>query len=325
MKIYDQQLLALIPRAPDKRSTADICAKLAASGLDISVRSVQRRLIELARRFPIQSDERSKPFGWSLTSDAPAEYGDMSIDRALAFKLMESQLRMAVPDEIFAELRPQLAQADHKLKAARLHSAWLKKFRVIPQTQELIPARLSRDVMSRVYRAVFSEQRIAFLYRPIAGDKREHIADPLAVVLRGTTFYLIARLDGLDRETIFAMHRIEKPRILEDKLRRAGEFDLASYLKTGALDFFPSKIEKVRLRFFEAAGRHLNETKLTEDQILIAHSNDEHTLEAMVQITEQLKWWLHGFADKVMVEHPKHLRDEFASRAKSIADLYRQR
>jgi predicted DNA-binding transcriptional regulator YafY len=63
-------LLTLLPKGPRRIDTATLEERLRARGLDVHRRTIQRDLIELARVFPIVSDERTKPYGWRWADDA---------------------------------------------------------------------------------------------------------------------------------------------------------------------------------------------------------------------------------------------------------------
>jgi predicted DNA-binding transcriptional regulator YafY len=45
-------------------------------------------------------------------------------------------------------------------------------------------------------------------------------------------------------------------------------------------------------------------------------------VEATVQDTQQLRWWLLGFGDQVEVVEPGELRNEFLQVAKGMIGLY---
>lgn len=62
-------MLRHIPKQPQKIDVNTLRERLAEQGVDVSVRTIQRNLIELSEVFPLTTDERNKPFGWSLLSD----------------------------------------------------------------------------------------------------------------------------------------------------------------------------------------------------------------------------------------------------------------
>lgn len=64
-------MLRHIPRQPQKIDVNTLRERLAEHGIDVSIRTIQRNLIELSEMFPLTTDERCKPYGWSLLPDAP--------------------------------------------------------------------------------------------------------------------------------------------------------------------------------------------------------------------------------------------------------------
>ena len=63
-------LLRSVPRAPRKISSATLHEALAARGFSVNRRTVQRDLQTLSTYFPLVSDERHRPFGWSWSVEA---------------------------------------------------------------------------------------------------------------------------------------------------------------------------------------------------------------------------------------------------------------
>ena len=68
--LRQMNMLQLIPRYPQKVTTAKVRDALIDSGYEASLRTIQRDLQELSRVFPLLSDERNSPFGWSWKKDA---------------------------------------------------------------------------------------------------------------------------------------------------------------------------------------------------------------------------------------------------------------
>lgn len=68
--IRQWHLLTLLPKGPRRVDSATLEERLRARGLAAHRRTIQRDLVELARVFPIVSDERSKPYGWRWADDA---------------------------------------------------------------------------------------------------------------------------------------------------------------------------------------------------------------------------------------------------------------
>lgn len=59
------QLLRLLPRYPAKIKAADVQSHLQRAGFRVTKRTVERDLQNPSGAFPITSDERERPYGWS--------------------------------------------------------------------------------------------------------------------------------------------------------------------------------------------------------------------------------------------------------------------
>src|SRR5690554_2533787 len=64
-------MLRHVPRQPHKVDAKTLQQRLSEQGINVSVRTIQRNLVELSEVFPLTTDERSKPFGWSIAQGAP--------------------------------------------------------------------------------------------------------------------------------------------------------------------------------------------------------------------------------------------------------------
>jgi predicted DNA-binding transcriptional regulator YafY len=67
-------MLKMLPRSPRRIDTASIQNRLRDDGFVVSLRTIQRDLQLLSVVFPLECDERDKPFGWHWMRDAES-YG----------------------------------------------------------------------------------------------------------------------------------------------------------------------------------------------------------------------------------------------------------
>src|ERR1700730_10206168 len=65
-------MLREVPRYPHKIAVSELRGRLEAAGFDVTARTSERDLNELSEAFPLPSDDRERPFGWSWQKDAPA-------------------------------------------------------------------------------------------------------------------------------------------------------------------------------------------------------------------------------------------------------------
>ena len=80
---------------------------------------------------------------------------------------------------------------------------------------------------------------------------------------------------------------------------------------------------KLKLEITEYMKKHLMETPLNQDQRITELGNNLYLLEATVQDTYQLRWWIRSFSTNIQVMEPVELRAEFAQEAKALNKMYR--
>lgn len=323
MSLSDFDVIALLPRAPEKRSTPELLSRLAAAGHRLTPRSLQRRLASLSLSQPIVCDDRSKPFGWSLESTAPANLGTLSTQEALALKLAQRYLGDALPAEVMDDLKQYFHQADAKLKDESLYRAWLGKVRLLPASQPLLKPNTARNLLAVAYIGVLRGTVLNVTYRQRGADKaKTYDVEPLAIIVRGRVTYLVAIFPWAQDATLMALHRFSSVRQTERKIRPHHNFDLDLYIESGALGFGDPSVQALRVRFYDGAGAHLQETPLHADQTLKMRDDGAMDLMVTMPMTEQLKWWILGFGDRVEVLAPKALREELHGRLALAVSRY---
>jgi predicted DNA-binding transcriptional regulator YafY len=319
-------MLNMIPRKPRKLSVADIQLKLAGEGYAVTARTIQRDLNALSRRFPLISDERSKPYGWSWSHNAQVfDVPGMDAATALTFKLAEMFLASALPPAMRSQLEPHFAQADNVLKPLPLRH-WAERVRIVPRGQPLKAPLIRPAVVQAVYEALLHNQRLNIRHRSRqAPDNAAHHAEisPLGLVFRESIAYLMCCFRDYSDVRTLALHRIDQAAVLDAQATQPVDFDLDTYIRDGGFDVPMGKPIRLVARFTSAAAYHLQEGGLSGDQTLTPLDKDWVRVRASVADTAQLRWWLLGFGSKVAVEKPVKLRRELARNALEMAALYR--
>jgi predicted DNA-binding transcriptional regulator YafY len=321
-------MLLLIPRYPRKTTVREIRDRLAADGFDTTARTIQRDLLELSgSMFPIEYDDRSKPYGWSWAKDSvPFNLPSLSVGDAMVLQMVEKHLRGLLPESSLETLAPYFRAAEKQIEAAlgRKRHQWLDLVRVVPPTQPLIPPEVSAAARTEVYEALLggSQVRIKYLGRGKA-KSAEYDVNPLAIVQRGPVTYIVATIFKYTDIRLLALHRIKFAERIDRKVQRLPGFDLDDYLRKGHLDFGKGEEIKLRLRFYEGAGDHLHEAPLSSDQQIVELGDEMIELTATVPYTPQLRWWLLGFGDGVEVTTPTRLRSQIHEAAFRSDQRYR--
>lgn len=324
MQLSDIDLISLLPRAPEKRSTTELHTRLRASGYELTPRTLQRRLIGLSGKFPIACDDRNKPYGWSVLANAPSNLGAVSVQEAVALKLSERYLQDAMPTDLLQDLKHYFAQADSKLKDESLYKAWLGKVRLIPASLPLLKPSIPRNVLGNIYKGVLQGFLLNVTYQTRGQQTpKTYDIEPLAIVIRGTVTYLVAKFPWHADITLLALHRFKSVRVTDTAIQVPLDFDLDDLIAKGEFGFAPTKPQAVHIRFYDGAGAHLEETAVAIDQILKTASEGQIDLQVKIAVTEQFKWWVLAFGDRAEVIAPKALRLEIAARLKNAAARYK--
>lgn len=309
-------MLSALPRAPQRITAARLAQRLEHEGHPISKRSVERDLQALSAVFPIESDERSRPFGWSWQRDAPSfNLPGMSSLQAVVLLTAQTHLQGLLPANQLAELQPLFRQARRTLTATPAfdgQASWPDKVATAPMSQALLPPTVSNEVLVTVHEALYLGRQLEIEYLGRGRAEPKHYAvHPLGLIQRGPVSYLAVRINDNAEVRLLAAHRIRQAIRLDAKAIAPKGFEIASLVPEVAGGF--SRGGKIRLvmRMADHASLHLLETPLSEDQVISDPDQDRYVnITATIEDTAQLSWWLLGFGDYVQVLEPVSLADE---------------
>lgn len=321
------EMLRLIPRYPKKITARDVREFLARRGFDVTKRTIERDLQALSEVFPLVSDEREKPYGWSWQKDAPCfDLPRLTSTEALGLKLLEKYLNPLLPASAVDQLKPHFKAAGEVLNSAPRRpkaASWLGKVGTAPDAQPLLAPKVDAAIQRTVYEALLDDRQITVEYaRRGQNGPVKYTLHSLAVVQRGAVTYLVATVFDYKEPRIFALHRIRKATMLDDACKRLEGFDLEEYTKAGAFGWGSEKTLKLEAVFDRGAVEHLYETPLSADQRFVPLDEDRTKLYATVTDTPQLRWWLLGFGELVEVVKPEKLRKELGQTALNMSRIY---
>ncbi len=84
--------------------------------------------------------------------------------------------------------------------------------------------------------AVWRERRLRFTYARAGGDApSERVVDPLALVAKGSVWYLVAAVEGEPRT--YRVSRITSAQVLDEPAARPPGFDIAAYWERSSTEF----------------------------------------------------------------------------------------
>jgi predicted DNA-binding transcriptional regulator YafY len=317
------EMLRLIPRAPRKTSVQELHRLLMQRGYPTSLRTIERDLQNLSRRFDLVSDESSKPYGWSWAKDAQAGLMPrLSTPQAVALLLSQAHLKHFMPQFLLKELAPVFASAEQEVASTGMKD-WHRHTAIIPSSMPLLPPKLSADVLENVHAALARRRCLSGRYRA-RGSKtdKELVIHPLGLLVRGAVQYLVCTLKDYKDVRQLALHRLSHTYVLELPCTPLQGFDFSSYAASNANKYWAQGKIALIARFTAEAAGHLRETPVSKDQELIDQEDGRVELRATVERDDTLRWWLLGFGNQVEVLAPETLRMQMGEELLSAARRY---
>lgn len=314
-------MLELIPKLPRKISVARLHDHLTGMGYSVTERSIQRDLHAISEYFPLVSDERNKPYGWSKQSRDPSGLPSINPYEALTFVMAYEQLSNRLPKGLMQYLEPKVLEAKFELNRHKESNfkSWPEKIAHAGRGFQLQAADLDPATLDIIYEAVLKEQQLSISHK----GKVDVIINPLGVILRDQVIYLVCTFWEYHQPRQLAIHRIHNACLL-DQPNIQIDFNLQDYCQSGAMGYLVSSTDlKIELKMTWPAAAHLHETAISNDQSIT--KLDEHyvTVTGTVKDCKDLRWWLLGFGSQLEVIKPETLRNELKKHAEKMAASYK--
>jgi predicted DNA-binding transcriptional regulator YafY len=320
-------MLRMVPRYPQKITVQSISSQLRAEGFEVTERTIQRDLMEMSAVFPLQCDDREKPYGWSWQRDAASfDLPGLTVSEALTLAMVEKYLGNLLPTPMLDQMQGFFKAARHRLdtepKPHRCR-AWLDKVQAVVPTQPLLPPKVDIEVQRVVSEALLKELQVKIQYRrrdqSASADYRIH---PLGLVQRGPMLYICCRFSNYEDVRTLALHRISSATLLDERAEYPAGFSLEKTVDLGIWNYGEGTKIQLEAVFLPQSGAHLYETPLSRDQVIEELADGKFKVKATVADTPQLHWWLLGFGAGVKVIAPESLCDAIGKAARDMAKQY---
>jgi len=322
------EVLKIIPSARSQGlKPSDFKNELNDRGYEVSLRTVQRDLKALAEVFDIDCEpgDKNETF-WRWQSGAKLDIQSLELTDALTLRLIETSLRPLLPASVLKALEPRLQNAAEKLDAVNSSnsvSGWANKVASVLPMVPFIPPKIDPNVLETVQDCLLKDFVITCRYRSVAAEKpKELTLHPLGLVQRGPVTYLIATAFHYEEPRPFALHRMSGLANTYDSVKRPKGFSLKQFIDDGGMGFGEATPINLVARISPMLARELEETKLSAHQ-KIRPDGDWFRIEATVQDTWQLRWWLLSKAVDLTILEPTELRSIIREDLEAAIEAYR--
>jgi predicted DNA-binding transcriptional regulator YafY len=297
-------------------------ARAMAQRLEVSERTIYRDMEALSGAGVPVVAERGVHGGWALLegyqtnltglneaevqalflSTPPRLLADLGLDKAAEAALIK--LLAAIP----SVSRPGAEEARQRIYVDP--SGWRRSEEAIPQ-------------LAPVQDAIWRDRRLRMTYARGDDTVVERDVDPLGLVAKGSTWYLVAGVDGAPRT--YRVSRIQAVELLDAPCARPPGFDLADYWEQSSTEFtanlprYPAmvRVHPDALDHLRRAGRYSRVERVHEME-----TDGWVPVEVMFEDEHSAGELLLGFASMVEVVAPEALRAWVISAAAAIVTLY---
>ncbi|MDD2760816.1 MAG: WYL domain-containing protein [Methylomonas sp.] len=319
------ELLKCLPTKAPGKTSRQLMEMLNDAGYPVTKRTVERDLQDLTLPFPIQCNDKSKPYGWYWTPGSSAELPGITLAEALSIKLVEDLVKPLLPQSILTSFQAHFNQARNKLAALHENNAaarWQDKVRYVSPALSMLPPHIEEPVLENVQQALLHDRQIEVKYRTVHSDQiKQQTLHPLGLVQRGPITYLVATAFQYQDIRLYAVHRFVDVTITEEPVKRPDDFDLDRYIASGALQFGNGEALALKAWVSKDLADYLTETRLSADQVLTPEG-EGYLLTTTVNDTWQLRWWILGQANAINVLEPEALREELIAGLRTALSRY---
>lgn len=322
-----------ILRVDRKHSAREIESRLGVLGhAGVTRRTLERDLASLAEEGEIVSDS-AKPRGYRRAPNQPLSLRrTLTPSEAMIFRLAETHLGHLLPgglgslfDEVFKAARKTSGSdaspgANSRVPVTR----WPDKVLVLDAGIPRISPRISPVVQATVSEALLLEQKLHIDYWSQYKQQQSiRTVNPLGLVQRGRSLYLVATSDQSQTAQTFAMHRISRARLLEFPALVPKGFTLKEWVNTDkGMQYGQKHRIDLELTVAPALIDSLRESPLDNSQSIAEGKDGWATVRANVMQSPQLEQWLLSMGPLIVVHQPIELREDIRNRIGQMSALY---
>jgi len=297
-------------------------ARELAKRLEVSERTIHRDMDALSTAgIPVVA-ERGSGGGWNLLEEYSTNLTGLSEAEIQALFLTKPTRLLAdlglrqASEAAFIKLLaalPLLSRRDAEYVHQRIHidtSGW-------HQTEEDV------SCLPTLQEAIWQERKLSLTYQRSDNNTVERLVEPLGLVAKGSTWYLVAAVEGEFRT--YRVSRMLEARVTDQACVRPQGFDLATYWAQSATHFVANlpqypvivRIAPEVLEQVYQAGRYAR----------IEHAEPPDadgwiTLRLLFQMEQAACGYLLSFGTQVEIVEPQELREKVIQLAESVVAFY---
>lgn len=291
-----------------------------ADRLEVSARTVHRDMEALSSAGVPVFALRGARGGWRLDEDWKTQVP--ALDEAELRALLMAQPRVIGDVRLAAAAERAMAKLMAALPVPMRARAALMRQRLYVDVTAWRGSTENVAMLPIVQDAVARDRRLSMKYRKAGREVVERVVDPLGLVAKGSTWYMVAQTPkGL---RTFRVSRIEKATVLDGPVRRPAEFDLAAFWKTSTEQFQQGWARyEATLRLEPGAASWVKMCRIVSQATKQADREGWVRLKIQFENEEEACFWVMGLGARVEVIEPAELRERLIAELRAALEKAR--
>jgi predicted DNA-binding transcriptional regulator YafY len=288
-----------------------------ADQLEVSQRTIHRDLEALsAARVPVVA-LRGSNGGWELEKGWRTQVP--GLDESELRALLMAQPRVVGHPRLAAAAERALNKLMAALPGPMREQAAVMRERLHVDATGWRESGEDLSMLTTVQDAVARERKLAFDYTRADGQKAPRTVDPLGLVAKGLSWYLVAH--SANGMRTYRVSRMEKVTMLASGFERPARFDLAEHWKKSTAEFQKQRRNYAAvLSVTPEAARRLQGWYETKPVVVRGNgSADRLTLQVDLEAEGLARFVVLGLGSEVEVVEPAALREWVIAEARAIA------
>lgn len=283
-------------------------------------RTAQRYLSELSTdgidgRAVIEVDASSKKRRYHLRVSEMANW--LMTDEAALYQVLSLQvLQSTFGSNVAAGVERQMDIAEHLTREQRRTKRLRDRVRIVPDGIGRLRAKISSEILACVMDALASNQMLRVEYRSAAGNNSDRELNPLGLVAKDGTLYLLAVKGLSDPPIAYPLQRMKSALVVPRPAHERTGFDLDCYIEAShQLSHGIDATLELKMIKFKVAPEwiyHFKERPLSHlQEIRESKKPDEWAVVTVpLPITILLKIFFASFGPGLEVIEPQSLRQD---------------
>jgi len=286
-----------------------------AEKLEVSVRTVHRDMESLsASGVPIYA-LRGAQGGWQLDEGWRTQVP--GLDEVELRALLMAQPRVIGDSRLAAAAERALEKLMAAMPGGMREQAASIRQRLYVDTTAWRGSTENLTMLPVVQAAVSRDRKLRITYCKPNGEKSVRLVDPLGLVAKGSTWYLVANTSAGLRT--FRVSRIEAAKVLDKACERPASFDLAEYWKTSTEKFLEGRQKlEVILRLETRAAANMKRWHMVLAEI--DKGEGWETLRVQFDHPEEALFMVLGMGSRVRVIEPDSLRERVREEVRGMTE-----